>query len=154
MQVTAFDVARRFLGTTEVPGPRVNPVILAMLRLEDGSIVDDATAWCSAFVNFVAWLLDLPRSKSLAARSWLRIGAPVAIADARVGFDVVVLQRGNAPQPGADMLDAPGHVGFFAGLDGDTVRVLGGNQGDAVTEARFPVARVLGVRRLWGEGDA
>jgi hypothetical protein len=99
-------------------------------------------------VNFVAWLLGLPRSRSLAARSWLRIGAPIALEDARPGFDIVVLQRGTGRQPGPDILAAPGHVGFFAALEGDFVRLLGGNQSDAVTVQRFPRAHVLGVRRL------
>lgn len=41
-----------------------------------------------------------------------------------------------------------GHVGFFAGLDGASVKVLGGNQSNAVSIQNFPIASVLGVRRL------
>jgi hypothetical protein len=39
-------------------------------------------------------------------------------------------------------------VGWFAGVDKGQVLVLGGNQGDQVSVASFPVSRVLGVRRL------
>lgn len=147
MTVTAHSVARRFLGVEEVEGMTSNPLVLAMLRLDADWPRDDATPWCSAFVNFVAWLLDLPRSKSLAARSWLLVGTPVAIEEAAPGFDVVVLKRG-ANQPGPEALNAPGHVGFLAGEAGMDVLVLGGNQGNAVSVARFPRAQILGIRRL------
>lgn len=148
MTITAYDIAQRFVGMKEVAGSAANPAILAMLKLDGEWPKDDAVPWCSAFANYVAWLLRLPRSKSLAARSWLTVGTPVDLMQARAGFDVVVLQRGDGVQPSADVIKAPGHVGFFAGIEGDRVLVLGGNQGDAVTVAGFPRARVLGVRRL------
>lgn len=157
MQTTAFDLAQRFVGLREVQGPLSNAHILAMLRLDATWVEGDDVAWCSAFANYVAWLLRLPRSKSLAARSWLKVGTPIALLDARPRFDVVVLKRGSGEQPGPDVTDAPGHVGFFAGLEGErrsVVLVLGGNQGDEVTVAPYPVERVLGVRRLLVEAEA
>lgn len=157
MRVTAFDLAMRFVGVREVQGPLSNAHVLAMLRLDATWVEGDDVAWCSAFTNYVAWLLRLPRSKSLAARSWLKVGTPIALLDARPGFDVVVLSRGGGEQPGADVIDAPGHVGFFAGLEGErrsTVLVLGGNQGDEVNVAPYSVARILGVRRLHVEAEA
>jgi uncharacterized protein (TIGR02594 family) len=150
MTITAYDVAQRFIGVHETPGVASDPLVLSMLRLEQPDAADDAIPWCSAFVNFVAWLLRLPRSKSLAARSWLSVGLPIELSDAVPGFDVVILKRGAGEQPGADVLDFPGHVGFFAGAKGGTVYVLGGNQGDAVSIEPFPTARILGVRRLAG----
>lgn len=146
--ITAFDLAQRFIGVREAAGVASNPLVLAMLRLDDASVAGDDTPWCSAFCNFVCWLLRLPRSKSLSARSWLTVGYAIALADARPGFDIVVLQRGEGRQPGPEVLHAPGHVGFFAGLDGDDVLLAAGNQGDAVSVARFPTSRVIGVRRL------
>lgn len=154
MQLTAFDLAQRFIGIKEVSGPVSNAHILAMLRLDNTWVEGDEVAWCSAFVSYACWLLRLPRSKSLAARSWLGVGFPVHLRDARVGYDVVVLKRGGADQPGPEVMAAPGHVGFFAGLEGErggTVQVLGGNQSDQISVAPFPVARVLGVRRLYTE---
>ena len=62
-----------------------------------------------------------------------------------------MLSRGVGAQPGPDVIAAPGHVGFFAGLDGAHVLLLAGNQGDAVTVAPFDRTRVLGVRRLYVE---
>lgn len=154
MTVTAFDLAQRFVGVKEAVGTGANPMILGMLQLDAGTaITDDATPWCSGFANFIAWLLRLPRSKSLAARSWLAVGRPVPLSEARCGFDVVIFKRGQGQQPGPDVLNAPGHVAFFGAIETDAngrvfVQVIGGNQGDAVTLARFPLDQVLGVRRL------
>jgi uncharacterized protein (TIGR02594 family) len=148
MDVTAFKIAQRFMGLKEVPGAMSEPLILGMLRLDAKWVEKDETAWCSAFVNFVCHLLELPRSRSLAARSWLTVGTSVPLTDARVGFDVVILSRGAGTQPGPDVLAAPGHVGFYAGQDAKNVMLLAGNQGDAVSIAAFPKARILGVRRL------
>jgi uncharacterized protein (TIGR02594 family) len=136
--LTCYDIAQRFVGVRETPGAVSTPIILAMLRLDDRSIPDDETPWCSGFANWIAWLLRLPRSKSLAARSWLHVGRPMELEDACVGDDIVVFSRG-----------AGGHVGFYAGRHKDgSILILGGNQGDAVTIAAFPVERLLGVRRL------
>ena len=150
MTITAFDLAQRFVGVRELPGNQDNAFIHSFLAL-DGGDMHDEIAWCSAFVNYCAWLLRLPRSKSLAARSWLAVGTPVDLDQAAVGFDVVVLKRGSG-SPGPDVLNAPGHVGFFAGLQKvggyPYVAVLGGNQSDSVKVSLFPAADILGVRRL------
>lgn len=157
--MTPLDLARRYLGLKETEGHVGNPQILAMLRLDQRWPVGDETPWCSAFVNYIAFLLDLQRSRSLAARSWLKVGTPVsltsAVGDVHVphplaepGYDVVILKRGSGNQPGPEVTDAAGHVGFFVGLGPGRVELLGGNQSDLVSVASFPVERVLGVRRL------
>lgn len=146
MNVTAYDLAERFIGIAEVPGSQSNPAILAMLKLDQNWPADDATPWCSAFTNWIAWLLRLPRSKSLRARSWLAVGQPIPLAHARPGFDIVILNRGGPQDP--NVIEAPGHVGFYAGVDGPLVFLLGGNQGDKVSVAGFQISSVLGVRRL------
>jgi len=138
MEMTPFRLAQRFVGVKETPGAASNPLVLAMLRLDDTWPASDAVPWCSAFVNFIAWLSRLPRTKSLAAASWLQIGQALELQDARVGFDVVILER-----------DGGHHVGFYAGRDDKgKVLLLGGNQADAVNVSAFEVAKVLGVRRL------
>jgi uncharacterized protein (TIGR02594 family) len=151
MEITAFDIAQRFVGIEEADGPTSDPMILAMLKLDAKWVEDDETPWCSAFANYVAWLLRLPRSKSLAARSWLTVGIPIPLEDALPENDIVVLWRGLEPQPGPDVLQAPGHVGFFASQERGFGKVwlLGGNQSDRVSIAPFDAGRVLGVRRLY-----
>jgi len=148
MNVTAYDLAARFTGIKEMQGTVDNPMIMSFLKLDMDWPENDEVPWCSAFVNYVCWLLRLPRSKSLRARSWLQVGVPVGPDDARIGFDVVVLKRGPDPQPGPDVIEAPGHVGFYVGHGAEYVEVLGGNQSNTVKVSRYPLDNVLGVRRL------
>lgn len=151
--VTAYSMAEKFLGARELTGRQMaNSQVLAMLQLDVSWPEDDGVPWCSAFVNYIAWLLDLPRSKSLRARSWLKVGRPVALGNAQRGFDVVILSRGPSA-PGPEVIEAPGHAGFFSfyatELPGAPfVDLLGGNQDDSVSVKPYPASRVLGVRRL------
>ena len=147
MNITAFDLAQRFVGVRELPGDKDNPFVMAMLTLDQGWPQHDEVPWCSAFVNFIAWMLRLPRSKSLGARSWLQVGTPVISSIATPRSDVIVVTRGANPA-GPEVINAPGHVGFFAGWDNHGVAILGGNQGNSVGVAVFPAERILGVRRL------
>jgi len=64
-----YELAQRFVGLKEVSGNMANPQIMAMLQLDADWPRDDSVPWCSAFVNYIAWLMRLPRSKSLRARS-------------------------------------------------------------------------------------
>lgn len=148
IEVSAYEIAQRFVGTKEVPGTTSNPQVLAMLHLDKTWPKDDKVPWCSAFTNYVAWLLRLPRSKNLLARSWLTVGEVISLDAAEPGFDVVIFKRGSGPQPGPEDIKAPGHVGFFAGISGTKVLVLGGNQQDSVSIGSYPKRNLLGVRRL------
>lgn len=148
VSITAFELAQRFIGIEEVPGKTSNSHILAMLRLDQKWPRGDEVPWCSAFMNYIAWLLRLPRSKSLRARSWLEIGHSVTIEEAEIGFDVVILKRGSGKQPGPDVINAPGHVGLFGGVEGNKIHILGGNQSNSVNVSRYALGRLLGIRRL------
>lgn len=148
LQERLFKMAHKFLGLAEIAGATHNPAIVGMLQLDAKWVEDDETSWCSAFVNYVAWLCDsTERSKSLAARSWLMVGRSIPLSDAQRG-DVIILTRGKLPQPGPEVIKANGHVGFYAGQDETSVQLLGGNQGNRVSIASFPKTRILGVRRL------
>lgn len=149
IELTAFDLAQRFRGTEEVNGGLANPLILAMLKLDDDWPQDDSVPWCSAFMNFIFWILRLPRSYSLRARSWLNVGQVIKFSDAFPAFDVVILSRGTNP-PGPDVIEAPGHVGLFAGWkDVNKVAMLGGNQNDSVNISYYDSSRILGIRRIY-----
>ena len=136
--MTAFELAQRYIGIREL-GPQDHPLILWWLSLchLPESMAHDETPWCGAFLNGIAWELRLPRSKSAAARSWLEVGWPIPLLEARPAYDVVILSR-----------EGGGHVGFFAGLEDGRLMILGGNQQNAVSIAGFDAARLLGVRRL------
>jgi uncharacterized protein (TIGR02594 family) len=148
--VTAFDLAQRFVGEVkELPGAAHHPFVQWCHHLVGlGHDQPDETAWCSSFANGVAWMLRLPRSKSARARSWLAVGTVIPLSFASPGYDVVVLKRGLGAQPGPDVLDAQGHVGFYAGHTESLVHVLGGNQANGVTIQAFPIEQLLGIRRL------
>lgn len=148
---SALAVARTYLGVEERPGTENNAQIVAWLREVAPWASGDDIAWCSVFVTTIAKHLGLPYphgALGLRARSWLAIGKPVQLADARPEEDVVILKRGRGQQPGPEVLDWPGHVGFYADHTPGEVHVLGGNQNDRVSTQRFPVADVLGIRRL------
>lgn len=147
MIITPFQVAQTFVGIKEFSGAQDNPLILAMLQTcPTPAVLNDEVAWCSAFVNFIAKMLKLPRSHSLAAKSWLEVGYPLYIGDGIVDSDIVVFNRGTNP--------ALGHVGFFAGTSPGVsgasfkVHILGGNQGNSVSLQDFPVSDIAGIRRL------
>ena len=147
MNITPYQIAERFTGIKEVAGQISNPQILAILQLDNRWPRDDSVPWCSGFINYIAWLLGLNRTKSLRARSWLKEQI-VCMSDAEIGFDLVILKRGRGIQPGPEVINAPGHVGFFAGWNNKYVRLLGGNQKDTVKISNYSKSRILGVRRL------
>ncbi len=140
-----FDLAERFSGIEEMSGNVDNPQIMAMLRLDAKWPTNDEVPWCSGFVNYIAWLARAPRSKDLRARSWLRVGRGINLDQAEPG-DIVIIKRGT--DDGPEVIDAPGHVGFYAGMFHGFIEILGGNQSDTVKISRYPVERLLGVRRL------
>jgi len=149
IEITPYQLAKRFMGMKEVPGSVSNPQILAMLKTDNDWPKDDSVPWCSAFINYICFLLGLNRTRSLRARSWLR-EKTVCWSDAQQGFDIVIFKRGRGNQPGPDVIDAPGHVAFFTRWDyeHDHVHVLGGNQSDSVNLAWYKKERILGIRRL------
>lgn len=146
--MNAVDVAQRFMFVRERPGTQDNAYIQAWLEdagLPEGS--HDEVPWCGAFAKFIVGrCLGLPTQPYAArARSWLLAGNPV-IEPMR--GDVVVFRRGDPPQPGPEVLSAPGHVAFFVEKAPGVIRVVGGNQGNQVSLAVFPASNVLGYRRL------
>ena len=148
MDVTAYDIAARYIGTKEVRGQDNNPLIVHMLKLYNSWPENDETPWCAAFVNFVCHTLDIPHTGTLRARHYLKIGRFVELHEARKGFDLVVMKRGRN-QPGPENTEAPGHVGFFSNRIGDKIEVLGANQKDMVCKQLYPVSDVLKIVRIY-----
>lgn len=147
--MNAYELAQRFIGEIrELPGKQEHPYIQWSHSLCGlGSDTPDEVPWCSSFLNAIAWTLRLPRSKSAAARSWLSVGIPIpTLSEAKVGYDVVILNRAGGPQDATK--SGPGHVGFYAGHEGDFVLLLAGNQSNTVSVAHYPISQILGIRRL------
>jgi uncharacterized protein (TIGR02594 family) len=124
-------------GVKEIHGARDNPRVLEYLRstnLPRPLAAEDETSWCSAFVNWCVERAGFEGTDSAWARSWLHWGR--AIAKPQRGC-IVVLARGGPES---------GHVGFCLGDAGEDIELLGGNQKDSVSVARFPKSQVLGCR--------
>ena len=95
-------------------------------------------AWCAKFVNSVMESTGIKGTGSLAARSFLKWGTPTN--SPQKGDVVVLWRKGRNSQFG--------HVGFFAGYDSNgNIKILGGNQGDAVSVRTYNRDRLLGFRR-------
>ena len=137
--MTPFDIARSYIGTTEAPGPADNPVIMEMYASVGQTHVEhDSVAWCAAFVGHCLEKAGIRSTRELTARSYLDWGLPVEVPDAQQG-DIGVISRGSSRWQG--------HVFFIDRIEGQWVWGLGGNQDDAVNVTRYPVAKLLGVRR-------
>ena len=142
--MTPFDIARGYIGTTEGPGPLDNPVIMEMYAsVGQAHVEHDDVAWCAAFVGHCLEKAGIRSTRKLNARSYLDWGVPVEMSDARQG-DIGVIPRGTSGWQG--------HVFFIDRMEGAWVWGLGGNQDDAVNVKRYPVAKLLGVRRAANMG--
>ena len=145
--ITPYSIAKQYIDIKEISGAMNNPIIMAMLKLDNNWPENDEVPWCSAFINWVAFNAGVWRSKSLMARSWLAMVNHIQIDHAEQGWDVVILSRGHGEQPSAGVLNAPGHVGLYSFHNGGNVWLLGGNQSDSVSIQKFPKSRIIGVRR-------
>jgi uncharacterized protein (TIGR02594 family) len=126
-----MDIAKAELGQREVKGAKHNPRIIEYHKTTTLKGTTDEIPWCSSFVNWVMKQAGYPGTNSAAARSWLQYGQRLATP---VPGCIVVLSR-----------DGGGHVGFYMGQDSYGIKILGGNQGDAVTVAQYAHGRCLAL---------
>lgn len=140
------DVARKYIGTREIKGPKHNPTIMGWIKRLGSKVLginvtDDETAWCGTFMAQVMVEAGfIPPKVAVRASSWDAFG--VAVSKPYLGA-VVRFQR-----PGG------GHVGLIVGQskDGKLLRVLGGNQADSVNETWIERSRAVAYR--WPAGVA
>lgn len=137
-----IDIAGRALGLNESD----KKAALQDFMATGGMNLDPATrAWCADFVNATLAQTGMKGTGSGMARSFLEWGQGV---DQPQRGDIAVFSRGDPNGP-------YGHVGFFEGYNPDgSIRVLGGNQGDAVSIANYSADQLLGFRRGEGMGNA
>ena len=129
-------VAWTELGQSEVSGTAANPRVVDYFRqVGHGAVGDDETAWCAAFVGTCLERAGFASTRSLMARSYLDWGEPAA--QPACG-SIAILSRGGS--------SSLGHVGFLVGMTDTAIYLLGGNQSDAVSVARFDRSRLLGMR--------
>jgi uncharacterized protein (TIGR02594 family) len=127
-------IAYKEIGQGEVGGIEENPRIIEYFQaLRDGKAYrDDRDDWSSPFVEWSLQQAGKSGPHSIKPNDWLGWGrllkSPVAGA-------IVILSFSGLQ-----------HVGFYFGEDSDFVRVLGGNQNDAVNVYRYPKTAVRGYR--------
>jgi len=133
-----YPIAIRDIGVREIKGPEQNNSrILEYFQSTSLRATTDEIPWCAAFVNFCLTQAGYKGTHSARARSFLTWGK--GLKDPVLGC-IVILARGTNR--------AQGHVGFYAGRSLETgfIKILGGNQGDAVSIVEFHKGRVLAYR--------
>lgn len=133
-----INTALAFRGVKEIKGAKDNPVVVALWTLgKAGTVHDDETPWCAAWVSAVLELAGIKSARTGWSRSYLNWGDKLP---GPAPGCIVVFKRGSG-----------GHVGFVVGKDQrGNLMVLGGNQSDAVNVKPFDRSRVLGYR--WPPG--
>lgn len=129
--------ARKHIGLSEIPGKQHNPTIRNWLIRLGAWWQDDETPWCGVFVAHC-----LRESARKIPKHWYRAREYEAygtkLDKPAYGCIAVMTRQGG------------GHVGFVVGQTGNgDLLVLGGNQGNKVSVARFPRSRITAY--VWPE---
>ena len=137
-----LEYARQFLGVAEDESDsQHNPTILEyslVLGIDWMTTDDDEHPWCAAFVGAALEMVGFKSTRKMNAKSYLDWGQDVPLNQAQIG-DIAVFHRGSSP--------AAGHVGFIVGFEDGVIHLLGGNQGNQVSIAKYLIADLAGVRR-------
>lgn len=143
-----YEYANTFLGTKEVAGKGSNSTIMGWAKALGKSVssvfTDDDIAWCGLFVAHVMQTTNpnepIP-ANPLGAQQWNKYGERSLTPS--LG-DVLVFWRGSPTS-------WKGHVGFYAGENATSYKVLGGNQSNRVTDdAWISKDRLISARRPTG----
>lgn len=121
------------LGTSEVVGGE-NPRILDYHSATSLRALEDEVPWCSSFANWCLREAGIKGTNSAAARLFLKWGEE---CEARPGALAVFARGSSAWQ---------GHVAFLLQETPTGAWVIGGNQGNKVSVAIYPLSKLLGYR--------
>lgn len=137
-----MDAAKAKIGVREVPGAGNSSVIMGWAKKLGGAVLGmaygaDSIPWCGLFVAQCISEAGLkPPPIAVRAKAWATWGEECQ------------------PQYGAVLVfnrDGGGHVGFYVGESTTAYKVLGGNQGDKVSDdAWISKDRCIAVR--WPKG--
>lgn len=129
------------LGVKEIEGIAAEPRILNYIATFPGLSAitskqgvpmgsTDETPWCACFTNWCLLRAGQRRGPSAAARDWLTFGVECG----RRPGAIIVLFNAKAS---ASTTASGFHVAFYTGDTAKGVRLLGGNQGNVVSEVEF-----------------
>jgi len=151
-QITPLSIAMKFIGVGEYAGLKDNPQIMAMLNLDNNWPKHDEVPWCSAFVNYIAYLSGMKRTKDLRARSWLKLESDDMYVP-ESGNTIAIFSRGSGSNDPKNYTDS-GHVGFVLYHTTVGIGILGGNQRNKVGIQIYPYdERFLGFRTLTKDSE-
>lgn len=135
-------VARSYIGMKEIKGVKHEPKILALIVKafkatgQKSWINDDETPWCGSFIGGVmaeAGLGSKIPKEFYRAKAWESAGTKLT----KPAYGCIVTFT----------RDGGGHVGIVVGKTASgNLKVLGGNQSDAVNIADFAPSRVTSYR--------
>ena len=126
-------VAEREIGTKEIVGKNHNPRVIEYHSATKLNAKDDETAWCASFVCWVLKTAGYKHTASAWARDYLNYGTKLTTP--KKGC-IVVFKRN----------ETSGHVGFYMGETSTHIKVLGGNQSNAVNISSYKKSDLLGYR--------
>ena len=129
-----LEIAKKEIGTEEIPGIGNNPKIIAYHQTTTLKATEDSVPWCSSFVNWCLKQVEIVGTNSAAAISWLLWGRKLDIPE--LGCICVIHKKVNGADPKTGSTSGY-HVAFWLREDINHVWLLGGNQGDAVKEESF-----------------
>lgn len=118
---------------TEGNHPRILEYLATCNDVAEHERFDDATPWCSAFVNWCVRQAGLKGTDSSWARSWGGWG----VEDDSPGLGTIVVWT-RYRCLGEDTELVGGHVAFLIEDRGDSLYVLGGNQRDCICRRAYP----------------
>lgn len=135
-----YAAAQRYLGIAEVDGPASHPLIAQWIAQAATWLDrdDSKTAWCGCFRGALGYqtATGVPKDHYRAA-AWLRWGRAIEPSRCEQGDTIILDRKGGH------------HVALLDRFSPDlrTVWLLGGNQSNKVSIARFDARLIIGLRR-------
>jgi uncharacterized protein (TIGR02594 family) len=144
-----LEIAEDEIGTKELKGDKHHPRILeyhATTTLGNWGRSKDETHWCSSFINWCVIKGGLEGTNSALARSWMDWGIGV---DVPMWGDIMVIKRRRRGSDAITGSRGGYHVGIFVRASRGRIRLLGGNQRDAVRYSWYSRRRyeIKAIRR-------
>lgn len=131
-----MEIAAKFLGVRETPGKASNPIVDEMFTLAGFKGLKDDVPWCAAFIAAMLKKAGLPNEVEPKMRLWAASYGRCGVASKAPVYGAIGVKTRNGG----------GHVGFVVAANKDFIWLLGGNQGDKVSIAKFPRASFTAYR--------